>query len=114
LWVSGVVGKLGTPVQLARFRMNNKLFVGNIPFTLSEPNLEELFAKCGKVVSVTIPTDRETGRKRGFAFVEMETQAEAESAIRDLNGQTLEGRQIVVNPSRPKTQNGGGSRDFRR
>lgn len=88
--------------------MNTKLFVGNIPFSLSEPQLEELFSAHGKVVQVTIPTDRDTGRKRGFAFVEMGTQAEAEAAIRSLNGQTVDGRQIVVNASRPKTQSGGG------
>lgn len=90
--------------------MNNKLFVGNIPFSISESGLEELFSPSGKVVSVTIPTDRESGRKRGFAFVEMGTQAEAEEAIRAMNGQTVEGRQIVVNASRPKTP-GGGRRD---
>lgn len=90
--------------------MNNKLFVGNIPFSLNETGLEEIFAPSGKVLSVTIPTDRDTGRKRGFAFVEMETQAEAEAAIRSLNGQTVDGRQIVVNASRPKTAGGGGGR----
>lgn len=88
--------------------MNTKLFVGNIPFSLNESNLEELFSQSGKVVSVTIPTDRDTGRKRGFAFVEMENQAEAETAIKNLNGQTVDGRQIVVNASRPKTPGGGG------
>ncbi len=86
--------------------MNNKLFVGNIPFSINESSLEEIFSQSGKVVSVTIPTDRDTGRKRGFAFVEMQTQAEAEDAIRDHNGQTVEGRQIVVNASRPKAPGG--------
>lgn len=90
--------------------MNTKLFVGNIPFSLNESSLEELFSQSGKVVSVTIPTDRDTGRKRGFAFVEMGTQSEAEAAIRTLNGHTIEGRQLVVNASRPKTQGGGGGR----
>lgn len=86
--------------------MNTKLFVGNLPFSINEASLEELFSRSGKVVSVTIPTDRDTGRKRGFAFVEMENQSEAETAIKDLNGSTVEGRQIVVNPSRPKEQAG--------
>ena len=63
-----------------------------------------MFSEHGKVVSVAIPTDRETGRKRGFAFVEMESQAEAEAAMKALNGQTVEGRQIVVNPSKPKAK----------
>ena len=86
--------------------MNKKLFVGNIPFKISEAELSELFSRSGNVVSVSIPTDRETGRKRGFAFVEMETEAEAEAAIRDLNGHTVEGREISVNASRPKTPGG--------
>jgi RNA recognition motif-containing protein len=84
--------------------MNTKLFVGNLSYNLTEANLEELFAKSGKVVSVAIPTDRESGKKRGFAFVEMGTQAEAEAAIDSLHGQTVDGRQLVVNPSRPKTR----------
>jgi RNA recognition motif-containing protein len=86
--------------------MSTKLFVGNLPFSLSEANLEEIFSQSGKVVSVSIPVDRDTGRKRGFAFVEMENQSEAEQAIRELNGSNVEGRQIVVNPSRPREQGG--------
>ncbi len=79
-----------------------KLFVGNLSFNLSESNVEQLFAQSGKVVSVAIPTDRDSGRKRGFAFVEMETDDGAEAAIRNLNGQDVDGRQIVVNASRPR------------
>jgi len=85
--------------------MKTKLFVGNLSFNLDEASIEELFAQSGKVVSVAIPTDRDTGRKRGFAFVEMETEAEAETAIKNLNGQSVDGRQIVVNPSRPRERN---------
>jgi len=88
--------------------MNNKLFVGNLSFKLTETDLETLFAQAGQVVSVSIPTDRETGRKRGFAFVEMSSQAEAENAVRMFNGQTVQDRQIVVNPSKPKEKGGGG------
>lgn len=88
--------------------MNNKLFVGNLPFKLSEGELQELFAKHGTVVSCSIPTDRETGRKRGFAFVEMSNQAEAEAAIQALNGREIEGRQIAVSVSQPKPKGGGG------
>jgi RNA recognition motif-containing protein len=84
--------------------MNNKLFVGNLSFNLSEAALEELFATHGKVVSVAIPTDRDTGRKRGFAFVEMETEAEAQAAIQGLNGKEVDGRQLAVNLSKPKTK----------
>ncbi|MDR3612533.1 MAG: RNA-binding protein [Candidatus Obscuribacterales bacterium] len=82
--------------------MNTKLFVGNLSFKTTEQQLEEAFSRSGKVVSVAIPTDRETGRKRGFGFVEMETAEAADAAVREFNGQTLDGRQIVVNPSRPR------------
>jgi RNA recognition motif-containing protein len=88
--------------------MNTKLFVGNLSFKLTEGDLESLFSQAGQVVSVSIPTDRETGRKRGFAFVEMSSQAEAENAVRLFNGQTVQDRQIVVNPSKPKEKGGGG------
>jgi cold-inducible RNA-binding protein len=82
--------------------MNTKLFVGNLSFKLTEPDLEQLFSQAGTVVSVAIPVDRTSGNKRGFAFVEMSTQAEAEAAVKQFNGQTIEGRQIAVNPSQPK------------
>lgn len=82
--------------------MKNKLFVGNLSYNLDEASLEELFAESGKVVSVAIPTDRDSGRKRGFAFVGMGSQAEAEAAIASLNGKDVDGRQIVVNASKPK------------
>jgi cold-inducible RNA-binding protein len=82
--------------------MNTKLFVGNLSFKTTEAQLEEAFSKSGKVVSVAIPTDRETGRKRGFGFVEMETAEDADKACQEYNGQELDGRQIVVNPSRPR------------
>lgn len=82
--------------------MNTKLFVGNLPFSVDESGLEEIFAASGTVVSVKIPTDRDTGRKRGFAFVEMSSQEEAEAAVKALDGQDVEGRQIAVNPARPQ------------
>ncbi len=82
--------------------MNTKLYVGNLPFAVDEAYIEQLFSQAGGVVSVAIPTDRETGRKRGFAFVEMNNQAEAENAVKMFDGQSVEGRQIVVNPSRPR------------
>lgn len=82
--------------------MSKKLFVGNISFKMNEDDLLDLFSQSGKVLSVAIPTDRETGRKRGFAFVEMENQEDADAAINTLNGKTIEGREIIVNPSRPK------------
>ncbi len=78
-----------------------KLFVGNLSFNVSEQRLQELFEQAGAVTSVAIPTDRDTGRKRGFAFVEMESQASAEEAVKILNGTEVDGRQIAVNPSQP-------------
>lgn len=81
---------------------SSKLFVGNISFRMTEDDLRSLFSQSGKVLSVAIPTDRDTGRKRGFAFVEMENQDEAQAAIDAFNGKTIEGREIVVNPSRPR------------
>jgi cold-inducible RNA-binding protein len=92
--------------------MNTKLFVGNLSFKVTEAELEELFTQAGVVVSVAIPTDRETGRKRGFAFVEMQSQAEAEAAVKQFNGATIDDRQIAVNPSQPKE--GGAKRNNKR
>ncbi|MCW5824044.1 MAG: RNA-binding protein [Cyanobacteria bacterium TGS_CYA1] len=82
----------------------NKLYVGNLPFSMTEEQLEKLFAEKGKVVSVAMPIDRETGRKRGFAFVEMESKEDADAAIQHFNGETIDGRKIVVNESRPKVR----------
>lgn len=90
--------------------MNNKLFVGNLSFKLSDSELEELFAQHGTVLSCSVPTDRDTGRKRGFAFIEMSTQAEAEAAIKALNGFEVDGRQLAVSISQPKPKGGGGRR----
>lgn len=87
---------------------NNKLFVGNLSFKMSEADIRDLFAQHGNVVSVSVPIDSATGRKRGFAFVEMGSQTEAEAAIAALNGQTIETRQITVSVSRPKAGGGGG------
>ncbi len=84
--------------------MSTKLFVGNLSFKLTEADMERLFSEHGNVISVAIPTDRDSGRKRGFAFVEMETAAEAESAIQGLNGKDVDGRQLAVNLSKPKTR----------
>lgn len=81
-----------------------KLFVGNLSYTLSEADVEELFAQSGKVVSVALPTDRTSGQKRGFGFVEMDTDAEAEAAIQKLNGFAVDGRTLAVNHSRPKAK----------
>jgi RNA recognition motif-containing protein len=91
--------------------MNNKLFVGNLAFTTSESTLSELFASYGEISSCSIPKDRETGRPRGFAFVEMSSQEQAEAAIKGLNGQQVDGRQISVSVSQPKARTSGGDRN---
>ncbi|CAM6000548.1 unnamed protein product [Sphagnum balticum] len=83
-----------------------KLFIGNLPFKTTEQELEEFFSSTGKVVSVALPINRETGQKRGFGFVEMQSEEEADAAIREFNGATLGGRQIVVNPSKGKAEAG--------
>jgi len=88
--------------------MNNKLFVGNLAYKVTEDDLETLFGQSGKVVSISIPTDRQTGQKRGFGFVEMGSQAEAESAIKALNGFDLQGRPLAVSISKPRERTGGG------
>jgi cold-inducible RNA-binding protein len=90
--------------------MNNKLFVGNLSFDITEAALEELFAQHGEVVSVAIPRDSDTGRQRGFGFVEMGSQAAAEAAIRALNGTNVSGRDIAVSISQPKPRPAGRSR----
>lgn len=84
---------------------NKKLFVGNLSFKLNEDDLQQLFAQSGEVVSVAMPTDAATGRKRGFAFVEMGSPEEAESAIQALNGQEVQGRALAVSLSKPRENN---------
>jgi RNA recognition motif-containing protein len=88
--------------------MGRKLFVGNLPFSTDEHRLEELFASIGPVDSVNIVRDQMTGRARGFAFVEMQTEEGAQSAIQRLNETDLDGRKIAVNEARPKPSGGGG------
>jgi RNA recognition motif-containing protein len=84
--------------------MQNKLYVGNLSFSTSEDDLQSLFSKAGSVKSVNLITDRNTGRSKGFAFVEMETQAEAEKAISMLNGTELGERTLKVSMARPREE----------
>lgn len=79
--------------------MGTKLYVGNLPFSATEEDLRPLFEQHGPVVSISVITDRDTGRSRGFAFVEMEAPAGAEAAISALDGQEFEGRALRVNPA---------------
>jgi len=84
-----------------------KIFVGNFSFSMTEAELRSLFEPHGRVESVTIVTDRDTGRSRGFAFVEMTENGEAEKAIAALNGMDSGGRPLTVNEARPKVDRGG-------
>jgi RNA recognition motif-containing protein len=88
--------------------MGNRLFVGNISFRATPDMLRSEFGAFGEVSDVYLPTDRETGRMRGFAFVTMESDAGAQAAIAGMNGKPLEGRPLVVNEARPAPAGGGG------
>ena len=80
----------------------NRLFVGNMPFRMTKDELYDLFAQAGAVISVHIPTDRETGRPRGFGFVEMEEPTAIDQAVQMFNGYSVDGRALVVNQARPR------------
>ena len=88
--------------------MARKLYVGNLPFTAGEQELQDLFAAAGQVESVNIVRDMATGRARGFAFVEMVTEEDAQNAINTLHNSQFGGRNLTVNEARPKTPGGGG------
>jgi RNA recognition motif-containing protein len=86
---------------------NNKLYVGNLAFATDDAGLASIFAEIGNVTRAQVVTDRETGRSRGFGFVEMETDEQAAKAVQSLDGATVEGRKIVVNIARPREDRGG-------
>jgi RNA recognition motif-containing protein len=89
--------------------MGRKLYVGNLPYSATEQSLREAFAASGTVDSVSVITDRDSGQSKGFAFVEMATDQEAQAATQAMNGQTIDGRQIKVNEAKPReTRSGGG------
>src|SRR5919106_2982472 len=88
--------------------MATKLYVGNLSFRTTSEELKELFAQAGTVESVTVIEDRDTGRSRGFGFVEMATPEEAAAAIEQFNGKDLGGRNLTVNEAKPRTDRGGG------
>jgi len=88
--------------------MGRKLYVGNLPYEVGENELQELFSKAGSVDSVSVMRDQATGRARGFAFVEMSTDDEAQKAITELNAAQVGGRSLTVNEARPKVRTGGG------
>jgi cold-inducible RNA-binding protein len=84
--------------------MNKKLYVGNLPYKVTEQDLRSLFEQAGAVTDAAVITDRETGRSKGFGFVEMSSAEEATKAISQLNGHTLENRQIQVSEARPREE----------
>jgi RNA recognition motif-containing protein len=93
--------------------MGKRLYVGNLSYNATELDLRDLFAKFGTVADAKLVTDRDTGRPRGFGFVEMSTDAEATAAIAALNGQDLQGRPLTVNEAQERSSGGGGGRGGR-
>jgi RNA recognition motif-containing protein len=93
--------------------MAQKLFVGGLPFSTSNDQLRSLFAECGEVASATVVTDRDTGRSRGFGFVEMATPEAAEEAINRFNGRDYEGRRLQVEKAKSPSTGAGGGRPAR-
>ncbi len=91
--------------------MAKRLYVGNLPYTVADDDLRSLFSQAGTVESAQVMSERDTGRSRGFGFVEMATDADAENAIRMFDGYTMDGRQLRVNPAMAREERGGtGSR----
>ena len=88
--------------------MSKKLYIGNLPYSITETTLREMFTPLGVVDSVSIITDRDTGRPKGFAFVEMTDEDAAKQAISQINGKTLDNRSITVAEARPQVQRSGG------
>lgn len=87
---------------------NNKLYVGNLPFSITEPDLQDLFGQAGTVSDVLLIQDKFTGKSRGFAFVTMGTDNEALSAIEQFHGKAIDGRPLTVNIARPREERSGG------
>ena len=92
--------------------MSTKLYVGNLSFQTTSQQLQDLFAQAGTVQSASIVEDRETGRSRGFAFVEMSSNEEAAAAISQFNGKDVGGRMLKVNEAKPRENRSGGGRSF--
>jgi RNA recognition motif-containing protein len=88
--------------------MGNKLYVGNLAYSVRDETLQQAFSQYGNVTSARVMMDRDTGRSKGFGFVEMGSDAEAQAAINGMNGQAIEGRAVVVNEARPREDRPGG------
>ncbi len=94
--------------------MAKRLYVGNLKYAVTSEQLEELFAQFGSVSSAEVLIDRDTGRSRGFGFVEMPNDDQAHAAIETLDGRDHDGRRLIVNEAKPRTQGGGGGGGYRR
>jgi len=94
--------------------MNKKLYVGNLDYSVTDDQLSQLFSQAGAVVSSTVITDRNSGRSKGFGFVEMSSDEEAKKAIEMLNGKDLQGRNLVVNEARPRVERPNQGQDFQK
>jgi RNA recognition motif-containing protein len=92
--------------------VGNKLYVGNLSYNVGDNELQELFSTFGTVTSAKVITDRDTGRSKGFGFIEMGSNDEANAAIAALNGKEIDGRALTVNEAKPKTDGGGGRGGF--
>jgi RNA recognition motif-containing protein len=92
--------------------MGLKLYVGNLPYTVGDSNLQEMFSAFGTVTSAKVIMDRESGRSKGFGFVEMGSEQEAQAAMSGMNGKDMEGRALKVNEAKPKVEGGGGRGRF--
>ena len=90
--------------------MGRKLYVGNLPYSVTDSSLQQMFEAFGGVDSAQVIMDRDTGRSKGFGFVEMKSDQEAQAAIAGMNGKEIDGRSLTVNEARPKTEGGGGGR----
>ena len=88
--------------------MTKRLYVGNLPYSISEDELRDLFNQVGEIEKITIITDRETGRSKGFGFVEMATEELAQAAINRFNGYSINNRNLTVNEAKPREERGGG------
>ena len=90
--------------------MGRKLYVGNLPSSADQQSLTEIFGRCGTVDSVNVIADRDTGQNRGFGFIEMSSDSEAQKAIQELNGADCDGKPMMVNEAKPQKKRSGGDR----
>ena len=88
--------------------MGKKLYVGNLPYSVDQAMLQDTFGKCGTVESANVIMNRDTGQSKGFGFVEMSSSAEAQKAIQEINGTSLDGRALMVNEAKPQEKRSGG------